>query len=338
MIPDSCGEQGPKRGALSTDPDHAAPGPFIRLANRLPAPAIQKQLLAMFQHCFARRHAEAALQRSARRRAPLEASLRVAAAHGEFELHYQAKVDARSHRISGCEALLRWRHPEHGMLLPEQFIPLAEETGLIVPMTRWVLHDACRQIREWQAVGLSPGQVAVNLPAGPFIDGTLMRSVREALEATGIDPASLELEITESMMVGNVRNARAILSGLRKMGIRIAIDDFGTGYSSLSQLKTLPVDIIKIDRAFITDVPGDEIDEAIAIAIIAMGKSMRATVVAEGVEMEAQLDFLRVRGCDQIQGYYFSKPLPAGQFAELLEHSHLRGGEAKASVVPPDSA
>lgn len=337
MIPDSCGEQGPKRGMPPTDPELTPPGPFSRLPNRLPAPAIQKQLLAMFQHCFARRHAEAALQRSARRRAPLESALRTAAARGEFELHYQAKVDARSHRISGCEALLRWRHPEHGLMLPEQFIPLAEETGLIVPMTRWVLHDACSQVRQWQADGLSPGQVAVNLPAGPFIDGALMRSVREALEETGIDPASLELEITESMMVGNVRNARAILSGLRKMGIRIAIDDFGTGYSSLSQLKTLPVDIIKIDRAFIIDVPGDEIDEAIAIAIIAMGKSMRATVVAEGVEMEAQLDFLRGRGCDQIQGYYFSKPLPAVQFAALLANSHLRGVEPQAPGVPPDA-
>jgi EAL domain-containing protein (putative c-di-GMP-specific phosphodiesterase class I) len=250
--------------------------------------------------------------------AAFEAALSKAARRGELELHYQAKVDAQSHRVSGCEALLRWRHPEHGLLLPERFIPLAEETGLIVPLTRWVLRDACRQMQSWHAQGLAPHHVAVNLSAGPFIEAGLVEDVRDALERSGMDPAQLELEITESLMVREIEDARKILAGLKRLGVRIAIDDFGIGYSSLSQLKNLPVDIIKIDRAFITDVPGSRVDEAIATAIIAMGKSLRAAVVAEGVEAAAQLDFLRALGCDHIQGYYFSKPVPAYQFEDLL--------------------
>jgi EAL domain-containing protein (putative c-di-GMP-specific phosphodiesterase class I) len=252
--------------------------------------------------------------------ASLESALSQAARRGELELHYQAKVDARSNRVSGCEALLRWRHPEHGLLLPERFIPLAEETGLIVSLTRWVLRDACSQMQRWHAQGLAPDHVAVNLSAGPFIEAGLLEDVRDALEHTGMDPARLELEITESLMVRGIEDARTILAGLKQFGVRIAIDDFGIGYSSLSQLKNLPIDIIKIDRAFITDVPGSSVDEAIATAIIAMGKSLRAAVVAEGVEGAAQLDFLRALGCDHIQGYYFSKPAPAHQFEELLRN------------------
>jgi diguanylate cyclase (GGDEF)-like protein/PAS domain S-box-containing protein len=288
------------------------------------------------------RHAEAALQRAKTAgrdklqrhdpgadaaccsRPALEAGLHHAARRGELELHYQAKVDARSNRISGCEALLRWRHPEQGLLLPERFIPLAEETGLIVPLTRWVLHEACRQVQVWQALGLAPGPVAVNLSAGPFIDAGLVQDVRQALLETGMDPALLELEITESMMLHGAEHARAVLAGLKALGISIAIDDFGIGYSSLSQLKSLPIDIIKIDRSFITDVPGDQADEAITTAIVAMGKSLRVAVVAEGVEAAEQLDFLRGLGCDQIQGYYFSRPLPAAQFERLLLAQRLQ--------------
>ncbi|MBK4736237.1 putative bifunctional diguanylate cyclase/phosphodiesterase [Noviherbaspirillum pedocola] len=273
-----------------------------------------------------RRHAPAAATRTVAS-AALESSLRHAAQRGELELHYQAKVDARSHRVSGCEALLRWRHPEQGLMLPERFIPLAEETGLIVPLTRWVLHTACSQMQRWQAVGLVPGHVAVNLSAGPFIEAALLDDVREVLTETGMDPTLLELEITESMMMGCAAESRAILIGLKTLGVRIAIDDFGIGYSSLSQLKNLPVDIIKMDRSFINDVPGDRVDEAIATAIIAMGKSLRAAVVAEGVEAVEQLDFLRGLGCDQIQGYYFSKPLPAVEFEELLRSELMRGAK-----------
>jgi EAL domain-containing protein (putative c-di-GMP-specific phosphodiesterase class I) len=170
-----------------------------------------------------------------------------------------------------------------------------------------------------------PGHVAVNLSAGPFIEPGLLDDVREVLAETGMDPALLELEITESMMIGGTGDTRAILVGLKALGVRIAIDDFGIGYSSLSQLKNLPVDIIKIDRSFINDVPGDQVDEAIATAIIAMGKSLRAAVVAEGVEAVEQLDFLRGLGCDQIQGYYFSKPLPAVEFEEVLRSELVRG-------------
>jgi diguanylate cyclase (GGDEF)-like protein/PAS domain S-box-containing protein len=258
----------------------------------------------------------------------LESALRDAVQRGQLELHYQAKVDARSNRISGCEALLRWRHPEHGLMLPERFIPMAEETGLIVPLTRWVLHEACRQMQRWHAAALTPGHVAVNLSAGPFIETGLLQDVRQALTESGMNPSLLELEITESMMMQDTENARATLAGLKQLGVRIAIDDFGIGHSSLSQLKNLPIDIIKIDRSFIIDLPGDRVDEAIAGAIIALGKSLQAAVVAEGVEAEEQLDFLRALGCDHIQGYYFSKPAPAAEFEALLRQE-ARGTDTR---------
>ncbi len=248
----------------------------------------------------------------------LESSLRRALERDELLLHYQAKVDAQSGRITGMEVLVRWQHPELGLMHPEHFIPLAEETGLIIPLTKWVLREACGQNCAWQKLGLPAIRIAVNLSARQFADDNLLADVASTLQEVGMDPALLELEITESMMMHNTDKTIQVLAGLKAMGIHIAIDDFGIGYSSLSHLKQFPIDIIKIDRSFITDIPGDQADEAIADAIIAMGKSLKIVVVAEGVEALEQLQFLRSRGCDEIQGFYFSRPVPARDFGKLL--------------------
>ncbi|HJV52629.1 MAG TPA: EAL domain-containing protein [Noviherbaspirillum sp.] len=248
----------------------------------------------------------------------LESGLRRAIERGELTLHYQPKVDAQSGRVTGAEALVRWLHPELGLVAPAHFIPLAEETGLIVPLSKWVLKEACRQNRLWRQQGLPPLRMAVNLSARQFTDDNLSGETAKTLHEVGMDPSLLELEITESMMMYNTDRTIQVLSELRMMGIGIAIDDFGIGYSSLSHLKQFPIDIIKMDRSFIKDIPGDFSDAAIADAIIAMGKRLNVMMVAEGVETIAQLDFLRERGCDEIQGYYFSKPLPADEFARFV--------------------
>jgi diguanylate cyclase (GGDEF)-like protein/PAS domain S-box-containing protein len=251
----------------------------------------------------------------------MEAALRRAIESGELALHYQPKVDAATGAITGMEALVRWKHPDLGLVSPAHFIPLAEETGLIVPLSKWVLTEACSQNRAWQQQGLPALRIAVNLSPRQFIDENLAAETARVLNDAGMDPALLELEITESMMMYDTERTVQVLSELRSMGIRIAIDDFGIGYSSLSHLKQFQVDIIKIDRSFIKDIPHDQADAAIAHAIIAMGKSLKAMVVAEGVETAAQLSFLRERGCDEIQGYYFGRPLPAEDFARLLEQN-----------------
>jgi EAL domain-containing protein (putative c-di-GMP-specific phosphodiesterase class I) len=201
---------------------------------------------------------------------------------------------------------------------PEHFIPLAEETGLIVPLTRWILREACSQNRAWQKQGLPAMRIAVNLSARQFADENLLGDVAGTLHDIGMDPTLLELEITESMMMHDTGKTIQVLAGLKAMGVHIAIDDFGIGYSSLSHLKQFPIDIIKIDRSFITDIPGNQADEAITDAIIAMGKSLKILVVAEGVEALEQLQFLRSRGCDEVQGYFFSRPIPADDFTKLL--------------------
>jgi len=248
----------------------------------------------------------------------LESGLRRALERNEFVLYYQAKVETKTGRITGVEALVRWQHPELGLVSPVHFIPLAEESGLIVPLSKWVLNDACRQNRAWQKQGLPALRMAVNLSARQFVDEHLLAETQEALRVSGMDPELLELEITESMMMYNTENTIHMLAELRNMGIRIAIDDFGIGFSSLSHLKQFPIDIIKIDRSFIKDIPGDQSDEAITDAIIAMGKSLKLKVVAEGVETAEQLQFLSDRGCHEIQGYFFSRPVPAADFAKLM--------------------
>jgi len=254
-----------------------------------------------------------------RERLELESSLRRALEHNEFELYYQPKRNLGTSRMTGMEALLRWKHPELGMISPAQFIPIAEETGLIVPIGQWVLRTACLQNKAWQTQGLSPMRVAVNLSARQFTDDNLPNSIAAILDETGMDPHWLELEITESMIMHNVGRTMQKLTTLGEMGIRIAVDDFGTGHSSLAYLKRFPIDTLKIDRSFISDLPGDVEDKAIMAAIITMGKSLDLIVVAEGVETQDQFDFLRAHGCDEFQGYYSDKPMPAERFAQVLQ-------------------
>ena len=251
-------------------------------------------------------------------RLTLESALRRALERDQFTLHYQPKIDMASGQITGVEALLRWNHPDLGSVSPAQFIPLAEETGVIVPIGRWVLKEACAQNMAWQRRGLRPVTMAVNLSPRQFADGHLLQDVDEALMASGMSPVLLQLEVTESMVMRNVSRAIKILDAIQSRGIRLAIDDFGTGYSSMSLMKQFPIDTIKIDRSFVRDLPVDSEDQAIAQAIISMGKALGMTVVAEGVETPEQQAFLRSHACDEMQGFLFSKPLPPKQMADLL--------------------
>jgi EAL domain-containing protein (putative c-di-GMP-specific phosphodiesterase class I) len=209
------------------------------------------------------------------------------------------------------------------MVAPLQFIPLAEETGLIVPVGRWVLKEACAQNMAWQRHRLRPISMAVNLSPRQFADGHLLRDIDEALASSGMSPVLLQLEVTESMVMRNVPRAVRVLDAIRSRGIRLAIDDFGTGYSSMSLMKQLPIDTIKIDRSFVRDLPDDSEDRAITQAIISMGKALGMTVISEGVETAEQQAFLRSHACDEMQGYLFSKPLPSGQLADLLRAAPL---------------
>jgi EAL domain-containing protein (putative c-di-GMP-specific phosphodiesterase class I) len=265
-------------------------------------------------------------------RLALESGLRHALEHNEFVLHYQPKVDIGSGRITGMEALLRWRQRATELIPPAQFIALAEETGLIVPIGEWVLKTACSRNRLWRKQGLPPLRMGVNLSTRQFAHENLLQDVARALVATGLDPGALEFEITESMVMHEPERAVKLLTRLKDMGIHLSIDDFGTGYSSLSYLKRLPLDSVKIDRSFIRDIPGDADDCAITGAIIAMAHSLRLKVIAEGVETGEQLGFLREHGCDEMQGYYFSKPLPEDEFLRLLQNSaaHCLAGASEA--------
>ena len=261
-------------------------------------------------------------------RLTLENSLRRALGRDELRLYYQPKVDLASRAVIGLEALLRWAHPVRGMIPPDQFIPLAEETGLIIPIGEWVLRAVCLQIKAWQGEGAPPLPVAVNLSARQFRQFSasgeatgihdLVETIERVLEDTGVDPSCLELEITESILMQNLSTAANILQALSAKGMRIFIDDFGTGYSSLSYLKRLPIDTIKIDKSFVGDIMTDPDDAVIVTAIIAMAHSLRLKVVAEGVETQEQFDFLLERGCDAMQGFFFSKPLPAEDIFPLL--------------------
>jgi diguanylate cyclase (GGDEF)-like protein len=252
-------------------------------------------------------------------RLTLESSLRHALERKEFTLHYQAKRDIVSGRITGMEALLRWQHPDLGTVAPMKFIPIAEETGLIVPIGKWVLTTACLQNIAWQNQGLPRLCIAVNLTARQFADEHLLADVTSILAATGMEPNLLELEITESMLIHDAEATRRILMGLKALGIRIAIDDFGTGYTSLATLQRFPLDTIKIDRSLIRAIADSPEDTGLADAIIAIGKSLSLTVVAQGVETKDQAEFLRTHACDELQGFYFKRPLPVEQFTQLLE-------------------
>lgn len=254
-------------------------------------------------------------------RLTLETALRRALDRNQFALHYQPKVDMTTGQITGVEALLRWTHPDLGVLPPAQFVPLAEETGLIVPIGRWVLKEACAQNMAWQRRGLRPVSMAVNLSPRQFGDEHLLQDIDEALAASGMSPVLLQLEVTESMVMRNVSRAIKVLDAIQSRGIRLAIDDFGTGYSSMSLMKQFPIDTIKIDRSFVRDLPKDSEDQAIAQAIISMGKALGMTVIAEGVETVEQQTFLRNHACDEMQGYLFSKPVPPQQLADLLRRA-----------------
>jgi diguanylate cyclase (GGDEF)-like protein/PAS domain S-box-containing protein len=252
-------------------------------------------------------------------RLTLESSLRHALERGELRLHYQAKRGIGSGSITGVEALLRWKHPDLGIVAPMQFIPLAEETGLTVPIGRWVLRTACQQNVEWQRQGLPPVCMAVNLTARQFRDEQLLQDVQSILQSTGLDPHMLELEIAESLLIRDVEDTVRILSGLKSLGVRIAVDDFGTGYSSLATLQRFPLDTIKIDRSFIRDITGGATQQTgLADAIIQIGKRLSLTVVAQGVETRSQAEFLNLHACDELQGFYFNGPLAAGEFTQLL--------------------
>jgi diguanylate cyclase (GGDEF)-like protein/PAS domain S-box-containing protein len=261
-------------------------------------------------------------------RMALVGSLRQALERGEFLLHYQPQVELVAGRIVGAEALLRWRHPERGIVSPGEFVPVLEETGLIEEVGEWVLQTACAQSRAWKDAGLPPVRMAVNLSARQFRRGDLAGSVVRTLLRNGLERGCLELEITESLLMDDSEASSAMLEELKtKNGFRIAIDDFGTGYSSLDRLKSIPVDLLKIDRSFVRDIANGSKDAAIVAAVIDLAHHLGLEVIGEGVETEEQLDFLLRHGCDEVQGFYFSKPVPADEFAEML---------AGMDPTPPD--
>ena len=251
-------------------------------------------------------------------RQSLEGSLSRALERHEFVLHYQPKINLEKGAITGAEALIRWLHLDRGLIPPAQFVPIAEDTGLLLPIGQWVLHEACRQARAWLDAGLRPVPVAVNISAVEFRDKGFLEGVRAILKDTRLEPRYLELELTESVLMQHAESTASVLQALKAMGVQLAVDDFGTGYSSLSYLRRFPIDTLKVDRSFVRQITADADDAIIASAVISMGKSLKLRVVAEGVETREQLAFLQDQRCDEGQGYYFSRPVVAEQFAKLL--------------------
>jgi diguanylate cyclase (GGDEF)-like protein/PAS domain S-box-containing protein len=254
-------------------------------------------------------------------RQSLENSLRHALERREFVLHYQPKMDLQTNAIIGVEALIRWHHPRRGLVSPAQFVPIAEECGLIIPIGRWVLREACCQARAWQAAGLSPMCMAINISAVELRDKDFVAGVRAILTETGLAPHCLELELTETFLMQDSQSTTTVLRALKEMGVRLALDDFGTGFSSLSHLKRFQMDTLKIDQSFVRNLTTDAGDAGIVCAVISMGKSLHMRVVAEGIETAEQLAFLQEQRCLEGQGYYFSQPLTVGEFTELLGRS-----------------
>ena len=259
--------------------------------------------------------------------ATLHAGLRRGLEAGQFALYYQPQIELATGRLVGAEALIRWNHPDLGLVSPARFIPVAEETGLIVEIGDWVLREACREAARWMALGLPELRVAVNLSALQFKRGDIEKSVAGAIEASGIEPYMLELELTESILISDTENILSTVKRLKSMGVRLSIDDFGTGYSSLSYLKRFEVDKLKIDQSFIRDLATDPEDAAIVRAIIQMARSLGLRTVAEGVETQDVLDHLRLFHCDETQGYFHARPLPAADFVAFFQ-ARL-GGELK---------
>jgi EAL domain-containing protein (putative c-di-GMP-specific phosphodiesterase class I) len=256
-------------------------------------------------------------QRSVKRQS-LEGSLRGALERDEFLLHYQPKVNLETGEITGAEALIRWVQPGQEMMLPGQFVPIAEDCGLIVGIGRWVMREACRQARAWQDLGLPPLPVSVNVSALEFRDTNFVEGVRTVLAATGLAARYLELELTEGVLMEDAESTVSTLLELKTMGVQLAVDDFGTGYSSLSYLRQFPIDVLKIDQSFVQELTADPDESAIVTAIIDMGRNLRHVVIAEGIETIEQKANLQARRCTEGQGYLFSRPVAAKQFAQLL--------------------
>lgn len=259
------------------------------------------------------------LNEIATRHVQLESGLKEAIQRNELSLVYQPKFCLKDGSLTGIEALLRWHHTELGPISPVEFIPLAEETGIITQIGHWVINQACQQLAEWNSLGFNGITVAVNLSARQ-LKADIISTIEVALAVSGLPAQSLELELTESMIMGNPQESVSILSKLKALGLTIAVDDFGTGYSSLSYLKRFPIDTLKIDREFVRDITNDPDDAAITSAIIALAHSLDLNVVAEGVETQEQLNFLAMQGCDQVQGFLLSKPLSAADFLTLLKN------------------
>ena len=249
----------------------------------------------------------------------IEASLRRALEAQEFVLFYQPKINLESGTIVGVEALIRWQHPERGLLSPAEFVSIAEDCGLILPIGRWVLREACRQGQAWRLEGLPPITVAVNTSALEFRAKDFLANLRSTLAETGLEPRYLELELTESVLMRDAESADSVLHALAEMGVKLAIDDFGTGYSSLSYLRRFPIDALKIDQSFVKHMSGNPDDATIVSAVISMGKSLKQRVIAEGVETPEQYGFLRAQQCDEGQGFYFGRPVPAKSLATMLQ-------------------
>jgi diguanylate cyclase (GGDEF)-like protein/PAS domain S-box-containing protein len=259
------------------------------------------------------------MNRRALERQSLEGSLRHAIERQEFLLHYQPKVNLLTGQITGVEALIRWQQSDRGLIPPSHFVPIAEDCGLILPIGRWVLREACRQARAWQCAGLPRLPVAVNVSAVEFRDEGFVDGVRTVLSETGLEARCLELELTEGVLMEDAESTAAVLQELKTMGVYLAVDDFGTGYSSLSYLRQFPIDILKIDRSFVQQITADSEDSLIVSAIINMGKSLKHVVVAEGIETQEQKAYLQSQHCEEGQGYFFSRPVPAAHFAHLLQ-------------------
>lgn len=257
----------------------------------------------------------------AKERLVMEKEMHYALKEGEFEVFYQPKVQLATGRIIGAEALLRWRHPQKGLIPPMRFIPLAEEVGLINPLGDWVLHNVCRQLRCWQQAGLPMISGAVNLSPRQFMQNGLSDTIAKALKQNDLDAHFLQVEITESLMIKEIERIIKILKDIKSLGVSISIDDFGTGYSSLSFLKRFPIDELKIDKSFVSQLTTNPDDANITQALISLAHNMHLRVVAEGVETLPQLQFLKERGCDIVQGFYFSQPLNAEDFSGLLSKS-----------------
>lgn len=261
-------------------------------------------------------------------RMTLGSQLRGAAQRGELRAHYQPKVDIKTNRIIGAEALVRWQHPELGMLPPGQFIGLAEELGLIRSIGHWIMERACRDAASWDKAGLGELKVAVNVSKPQFLAGDLCETLDRIMRETGLRPRQLVIELTESMLMDDVENSRRLMFDLKTLGVALSIDDFGTGFSSLSYLKKFPLDELKIDQSFVVDLPGESADVAIVRTIVDLGHRLGMSVIAEGIETERQLACLKLLGCDHYQGFIFSKPMPVDRFAALLTQENLRYGSA----------